>query len=693
MLFFQLVLVLGYAYSHWTTNRLKPRTQLILHSVLMVAAILSLPVKPTDWWRPVNAAYPTARILLMLLVSVGLPFFLLSTTGPLVQAWQAKTHPNRSPFRLFALSNAASLLALISYPFLFEPYLTTQTQSWMWSGLFILFAICAIISGLQFQSLRGEEVTSKKSEQVNESSEISLSWLRIGLWLMLPMLASVQLLATTNLMTQELGSLPFLWILPLSLYLISFIICFDHNRWYFRPFFLPFFLVTSALSLIVLSQGIAVPFFVQIGGYSSVCFGAAMCCHGELARIKPGTKHLTMFYLFVSIGGALGGIAVAVVAPAIFNDYYEYQLGLILAIACCLVAYWMQKDTSGKRSKWNRWIGGGVLHVLALVVIVACGVSWYMTWKKNSADNILEKSRTAYGTLKVEDKTDHVTLTNGATSHGIQFKAEDKKFAPSSYYGPTSGLGRSIKWLRQRNADNPEAEQPIDFGTIGLGVGTVSSWCQPGDTMRIFEINPDVERVARRYFSYLEHCKVEPEIVLGDARLQLERELDGETRKYDLLIADAFSSDSVPMHLLTLEALEIYQERLKPHGILAVHVSNRFLNLHQVVVSAADELGLNSVRVSDSPDDDDLYFSTTWVLVCRDNEFPDYLTLEDVSHDLNQETEIAPWTDDFASIIPVLKWGSMSEWIDEIYEDLGWDTEEEEEDADEDEENEEEDEE
>ena len=358
-----------------------------------------------------------------------------------------------------------------------------------------------------------------------------------------------------------------------------------------------------------------------------------MCCHGELARIKPGPDDLTRFYLFVSIGGALGGIFVALIAPLVFNDYYEYQAGLMVAIGCCLVAYRMQQKRSPGEpevvpTRLAR-IGNGLIYVMSLGAMLACGTSWFLTWRENSASEILEKSRNAYGTLKVVDESYRIKLTNGATSHGMQFKEEDKKYARSSYYGPTSGLGRAIAWLRQRTSvapNEPSGEsQSIDFAAIGLGVGTVTSWCEPSDSMRVFEINPDVERVAREYFSYLEHCAVEPDVVLGDARMQLERELNGDREQYDLLIADAFSSDSVPTHLLTIEAFEIYQKRLKPHGILAIHVSNRFLRLDKVVQSVAKRAGLNSIRVADTPKEDKLYYSTTWVLVCGDVGFADYL--------------------------------------------------------------------
>ncbi len=354
MLFFQVALVFGYAYSHLITQRLTPRQQWGLHTTLLALAILTLPIRPFDYWKPSDSSLPTLRILALLLMSVGLPFFLLATTGPLVQAWQARTHPNRSPFRLFALSNFASLAALLSYPFVFERYITLDSQSWAWSVIFVLFCILAILSGRQFYFVSKGTPNAERPRPENSPPPQSdkVGWVRMTAWLLLPMLASIQLLATTNLMTQEIGSLPFLWIVPLSLYLISFVICFDHQRWYVRPVFFGLFFGGAIYSGFVLEAGILAPILAQLFGYTAVCFGASMCCHGELARLKPGTEHLTMFYLMIAIGGALGGLFVAVIAPLIFVGYYEFQFGLVLAIVCTLLAYVIEYRRSNEKKTW-----------------------------------------------------------------------------------------------------------------------------------------------------------------------------------------------------------------------------------------------------------------------------------------------------------------------------------------------------
>ena len=446
MLFFQSALVFGYAYSHVVTRRLTPRHQWILHSVLLLLAILTLPVKPTDYWKPLDGTMPTARILALLAVSVGLPFFLLSTTGPLIQAWQSKTHPDKSPFRLFALSNLASLAALVSYPFVFERYLTLNQQSWFWSIGFGLFAVLAWMSGRLLVKSRGElanELLFEQREQ--EPKPEKINQVRFALWLILPMLASVQLLATTNLMTQEVGSLPFLWILPLSLYLLSFIICFDHERWYVRPLFFAIFFGAAVFSGFVMEGGVDVPIAIQVLGYTAACFGASMCCHGELARSKPAPEHLTLFYLMVAVGGALGGAFVAIIAPRIFVGFYEFQVGLILAILFCLIAYGMhvRKTDEGTGLDMLRLLTFAATLFFGLLVAFFVVTSLGTLLVGDNKKSVVLKSRNEYGTLTVKDYGHYRKLNNGLIEHGFQFKDED--LANGAYQLLRSGQRESGK--------------------------------------------------------------------------------------------------------------------------------------------------------------------------------------------------------------------------------------------------------
>ncbi len=283
---------------------------------------------------------------------------------------------------------------------------------------------------------------------------------------------------------------------------------------------------------------------------------------------------------------------------------------------------------------------------------------------------MLLKSRNAYGTLKVSNQDQYVSLTNGQTLHGFQPKGEHA-LDPSSYYGPESGLGLAIEWVRDKT--DQDAGEGIDFGAIGLGVGTICSWCESNDTLRFFEINPAVEGIARAYFTYLENCEVTPEIVLGDARLQLEREVNQDgARQYDVLIADAFSSDSIPLHLLTLESMQIYKSRLKPNGVLAFHVSNRFLILENIVKVLALEIGMEAVVVDDDQEDNEIYNSSKWVLVTSDSSFIRSIVERGLNEDWPAARYSARWTDDYASIVPVIRWDKNSSWLYDLLKKKGW---------------------
>lgn len=737
MLFFQVALVGGYAYSHFITNRLSPRNQWLLHVCLLLVAILTLPIRPGDEWKPDDGTFPTTKILLLLTFTVGLPFFLLSTTGPLIQRWQSQTHPDKSPFRLFALSNAASLLALVSYPFVFEQYLTLNYQSVVWTSIFVVFAFMATWSGFQFvESTKDAEPESPASPKPvidKEANAPRPSWGAVLRWIALPMLASVQLLATTNLMTQEIGAVPFLWILPLSLYLISFIICFDHERWYSRLVCYPGLFVSAVYSCSVLSQGVQATLIDQVAAYSLVCFFAAMCCHGELAAIKPHARYLTSFYLMISIGGALGGVFVALVAPVIFINFYEFQIGLVLVCLLCCETYvgsfirssrqrlafakeqydpmhlvvggagrllevslfglagylfiiGMETDMLTDKfftvlavvllilrfkflQKFNLWIGQlvraneylkgtGMVFLVGGCLYTAYYISaqFYEHWQEDRQELVLAKVRNEYGTLAVEEDYGQRSLVNGRINHGYQVMSEDFKNRPVSYYGPFSGLGLSLEYMQKIHR---RTQDGMSIGVIGLGTGTVAAFGRQQDTIRFYEINPLVEEIAREYFTYLSDSPSDVSVAIGDARLVLERENADDLPKLDLLVADAFSSDSIPMHLLTLESFVIYKNRLQDDGVLAFHISNRFLNLDNVVKQLADALDWGAILVHESDDDANFISGSTWVVVSNNKSLMDHISR---ITDVEDWSDFAPksiWTDDYASII-----GLIDDWDD-----------------------------
>lgn len=685
MLFFQIVLVLGYAWSHLINRHLSPRRQWILHSLVLVAALITLPIRPGDSWKPVDGHMATWRLLLLLAFSVGLPYFMVSTTGPLIQAWQSATHPGKSPFRLFALSNFASLAALVSYPLLYERYLTLDAQSWTWTCGFVLFAALISLSGYRYvKACEAVPVQAVKSGESGRT-RTPIGFFRLFLWMLLPALASVTLLSTTNMLTQEVGAVPFLWVIPLALYLISFIICFDHPFWYFRPFFMLFMCGSVAFGAIVMNLGVDASVLTQIIGYSSLCFGIAMCCHGELSRLKPGPEHLTLYYLLISIGGALGGAFVALAAPAIFVNYYEFPLSVIAALLVVLIAYGWQ--VFSQIDEKIRMVGEGkipasivgrqwprvVFFALCLFFgLIAAGITGVATWKQmreDSAEEVLLQCRNEYGTLTVEEWDYTRQLTNGRIKHGFQYKDDQWSRTATSYYGPSSGLGVAIEYLRDLNPPTPGGR--MSYGVIGLGVGTVCAWCEKGDYICFYEINPRVVDIAREYFRYLAESPEEPEIRLGDARIQLEREIEeGDFRLYDILVVDAFSSDSIPVHLLTREAMQTYLQRLTDRGVLCIHTSNRFLQLANVVKVLADEQGVESVFVDDDTDDNAVD-SSSWVLVSRNRDFIDETRLVGIAADWPDEKRVAFWTDDYSSIIPLIKWDTGDNWWDAVLEKVG----------------------
>jgi hypothetical protein len=682
MLFFQSGLVLGYAYSHRVTQASSPWTQWILQIILVSAAILFLPIRPGLQWKPVDGLWPTVRVLCLLAATIGLPYVVLSTTGPLLQRWQSLSHPDRSPYRLFALSNLGSLLALLGFPFCLESYLTLDQQSWLWSGGFGVYAVAVVLCGYRYQALatpRAGQVDYRivpNGGSASSGAGPTQSRFQRSLWFLLPMLASVQLLATTSFLTQEVGSHPFLWILPLALYLISFIICFEREQLYWRPFFFLCLCGSAIYACLIMEQGISAGFITQVIAYNGVLFSAAMICHGELARLKPTTQHLTAYYLWISLGGAAGGVLVAIVAPLCLSDYYEFHLSLILIVVCTMPMLvqqaWQQfaqqpKPLGKLIGSWLSITGG----VVAASGVVAAGT---MMIRDHWRPSVVGAYRNDYGVLRVVDTGTSRTLRHGNTMHGFQLAAAEWKNRPTSYYSPGSGLGLAIRFLQGSLgalADRPAGQpgetsvspgppkQGIRIAVIGLGTGTMAAWGRAGDQIQFFEIDPKVVHVARTHFTYLTDTPALSQVTLGDARIQLERECQAEAPRYDLLVADAFSSDSIPKHLLTTEAIRVYMDRIVPEGIVAIHVSNRFLDLAPLLQRQAEDIGVAALHISYSPDPEDPedahQDASTWVLLTRNPQFQLHPVVQSaVTRFPSQNTEIR-WTDDFTPLLPILR--------------------------------------
>ena len=581
------------------------------------------PILPKPSWAPAGGDEPTWRILALLAVTIGLPYFLLSTTGPLLQVWFARRFPDRPPYRLYALSNAGSMFALLSYPVWFEPRFATRAQAIGWSFGYAAFIVLCGAAAL----LSRRFVEKPKAEATSPPGAMDAApGLRLYLlWILLPACASVLLLAVTNHLSQDVAAIPFLWVLPLSLYLLTFIICFDRELWYQREFFLSLAVLALVAMGLALSNetSLSFPYPSLAGGhfhlghlavplpfenvlaavplFAAGLFLCSMVCHGELVRLKPHPRYLTSFYLMISVGGALGGIFVGLIAPHIFHAVYELHIGLAaFALLSMYVLY----------SRTPAWL----LGIVAAVAFSA----WLAHQVRQTEKDYRLLVRNFYGELKVEDPDDPAAfnavrkLVHGAINHGEQFLDPRRRDSPTTYYSPNSGVGLAIQEAAMHG--------PIRVGVIGLGTGTLASYGRPGDYYRFYDINPLVIQLAHTEFSFLKDCAAKLEIALGDARLSLERET---SEQFDVLAVDAFSGDSIPVHLLTEESFELYFRHLKPGGVLAVHVSNKFLDLEPVVDRIAEHLHKRDGTVDTEDDDAIAAFGSTWVLVTARSEFFD----------------------------------------------------------------------
>jgi hypothetical protein len=544
------------------------------------------------------------------------------------------------PYRLFALSNFGSMLALVSFPFLVEPTLATRQQAFWWSGGYVVFALmCAFTAWVS----RAASADYSNHAAEAESGERP-SFGQMLFWVLLAACASTLLVSVTNHMSQNVAPIPLLWVLPLALYLLTFICAFESDRIYRRWLFIP--LLAPALA------GMAYMIYAAEGNYNikyaipGFAIGLFICClfcHGELARRRPAPRHLTLFYLMVSVGGALGGIFVALVAPRVFSVYWELPLGMIACGALAMVAVW------GLRMPL---IGPWPLRALILIA-VAMLAGYFIRQERRLAKNLVLQARNFYGPLEVRDDLptqDYAqrTLLHGTIDHGSQLQDPVLRYVTTSYYARRSGVGRAMLAL--------QAKGPVRAGFIGLGAGVLSNYGRKGDYFRIYEINPLVERIAQTLFTFYKHSDADKAILMGDARLTLERQLANEgPQNYDILAVDAFSSDAIPVHLLTREAIQLYFRHLKPEGVLALHISNRYLDLKPVCEGGAASVGRQAWVVEDEGDEASYLSSSTWVLVTSDLSLYKEQHFRDAT--ISQYTAkkgFRPWTDDYSNLFQIL---------------------------------------
>jgi hypothetical protein len=712
MLFFQLLLLGGYFYSH-AVSRLSLRHQSIVHVSLLGISVglmtmgcffWKTPLLPGSSWRPSPGDSPVLGILSLLTVAVGLPYLCLSTTGPLLQSWFARTHAAESPYRLYALSNAGSLLGLITYPFVFEPNLRIHTQAWLWAAGYIVFSAACIVCARKLrQATAHVPAVFAREEDAATPTRFSQA-----LWFLLPACASVMLLATTNLLCQEVAVVPFLWVLPLSLYLLSFIVCFDNPKWYRRGLFQLLMAMGLPIAILALLGEVNAPVGRQVLMLSLVLFGCCMVCHGELVRLKPQPVLLTRFYLLVSAGGAAGGIFVVLIAPQIFTGFWEFHFGLIACVVVAILAL-----ISDRESWWHRaqpYLGMTILLGLALVpdfisryitlavvpemmyrahyypiltalalvtaavffttrnkpsnprrfnlaqlaavaVLAALCAGLYMCVQYDRNREI-RRDRNFYSALQIQKgpELNSVELRHGQISHGFQSRLRPKD--PTLYYARTSGIGRLL------GAEGCSQPCPRRIGVIGLGAGTLAAYGRLGDTMRFYELNPQVIAYSEGtdpYFTFLHDSSAKIETVLGDARLSLEREFaEKGPQNFDVLVIDAFSSDAIPAHLLTSEALDVYLEHLHgPNSVLAFHVSNKVLDLRFVLAALAAQKQLSIVRIN-KKDSDDSAERSDWVMLARNPQALQFSAFQGHIGPMPKADERMLWTDDYSNLFRVL---------------------------------------
>jgi hypothetical protein len=698
MLFFQLVLLAGYAYAHVSIRFLKAKQQMMTHVTLLLASCAVLPILPSETWKPSESGDPTLRILMLLIATIGLPYFLLSSTSPLLQAWYVRRSGSRMPYRLFALSNFGSMLALISFPFLIEPHLTSRWQAYSWSFGYVAFALVCTLAAW----VSRDERAPVKATPVEPAPRPRLA--DLALWVSLAAVASILLVSITTHLSQNVAPIPLLWVLPLALYLATFMIAFESDKLYHRGvmfvLLVPIFYYMSR-DLYEDSGNLHIKYLIPV--FSGGLFLCCMLCHGELARRRPAPQYLTLFYLMVSLGGALGGTFVALIAPRIFPSNLELPLAMG---ACAVLGSMVMWDAVFNRPR--RWLavlfmvvslaavaaalffplepGSPTalhLHYQQALIAAACSIAgaiiilfgtahpagrWTLRVglllavglllgflarkERDNQQGFRLVVRNFYGVLHVKDNdsasNDEYTdrsLLHGTINHGSQILDEPLRYKSTSYYGEDSGVGRAIRAVQKRG--------PVRVGVVGLGAGVLSNYGRPGDFYRIFEINPLVPRIAQTEFSFYPHSPADKRILMGDARLTMERI---DSLHLDLLAVDAFSSDAIPVHLLTREALAVYFRHLKPDGILALHISNRYLDLEPVCKGGADFFNKSAMTVTDDGEEAPYLSASTWVLLTSGTEiFNDDAFKNADIQPAKTKPNFRAWTDDYSNVFQILK--------------------------------------
>jgi hypothetical protein len=670
LVFFQGMLVVGYLYAHWLGGesltrgvvKIAPsRIHLVLLGAAVVVAIVQLGIHPN-----LNdaARHPVTAIFLDLTTTIGLPFLLLASASPLLQLWFARREDGSVPYRLFGLSNAGSLLALLLYPVAIEPYLTLRHQKLAWSIGFVVVAVLHAVIVQQNGPLPrvGVEVAVETAAEIDgdagampdsvaDRENVRTARRAKWLWCLLPMVAAMQLSAVTGYISENIAAIPLLWILPLAAYLLSFIAAFDAPGLYRRGIVMRFLVVLLAALGYMLTKGdMSLPITINILFFLIEIFVSCYFLHAETYALRPArASEVTLFYLLIACGGVAGSFFIGIASPLIFNANYDIAISFAATAAVALAVIWSRGVEA-----WPQrflWITATTL-MFGLVILMYRSVKY----------NTVMLTRNFYGSLRVRESHDPPeavmvrSLQNGAVQHGTQWFAPQYRRNPTTYYARNSGVGLVLEYCCLDDGGNP---RPKVVGVIGLGAGTLAAYGLPGDRFTFYEINPGVQPIARNLFRYIADSSAQVDVLEGDARITLESQ---PPQGYDVLVVDAFSGDAIPIHLLTREAIALYRNHLAPGGVILYHVSNQYLDLAPEVALLAASQGMRAAVIY-SPPDNDGALSSTWVLVTKDMAILSQPQIAEAARQIIRRWPLSswtgrlqPWRDDYSSLLPILRW-------------------------------------
>ncbi len=648
LVFFQVALLAGYLYAHAITRGPATQRQSRLHIVLLVAAVVCAVGWSTGYPHlHLDATQPVSGIFAALAVSIGLPFLVLASTSPLLQVWLAREEQNTVSYRLFALSNTASLLALLLYPTFIEPHLSLSLQRDLWAGGVALFALITAVIAWQSR-------TSLQRTTDNEQRQVSPLRARL-LWFLLPMAAAMQLAAVTAHLTSNIAAIPLLWVLPLAVYLITFILAFQFPQLFgLRAILMGLLAVMLvSLGLLLSNPDLRLPIYVAIVLFLIEVFLACLFCHVEAYALRPeGASETTLFYLIVAAGGATGSFLVGIAAPLIFYGNYDTAIAFLITALLAVAAMRNVATTAKKGFDWAGILSGNPAWTWRLLW-TGCSallLSFVVTLHTAYLRQTILSTRNFYATLRVKQSvTEHGdpirTLLNGTIQHGNQIFSPDLSHVPTTYFAENSGVGVAL--------NNCCAGRPRRIGIVGLGVGTIAAYGKAGDSIRFYEINPGVQPIASNLFTYLRDSPAQIALIEGDARASLAAE---SPQKFDILIVDAFSGDAIPLHLLTVEALTLYRRHLVPGGVLAFHVSNQYVNLEPEIALLATSAGMQSHRIESAEDKQSGEFAAVWVLASGKAAFFGQAAVATRISPIKPASGLRPWTDEYSSLLPILHW-------------------------------------